>query len=117
MGYSMDTKGLQNSLENFMYKTDTAVRMYGETAALRLEGYAKKNAPWTDRTGDARKRLKATLSRKSSTVYRITLAHGVNYGVYLELAHNKKYATIAPTINHKSPEILKGLNQLLDRMR
>lgn len=96
-------------------KAQAAVEMYARNQAKRLESYAKKNAPWTDRTGMARKSLNATTSKTNNAI-RITLAHGVDYGLWLELAHEKRFAIIKPTINTKGKDILQGYADLLDKM-
>jgi hypothetical protein len=117
MDFKLDSSKLEKGIELFEDRVMIAVRMYGETAALKLEGYAKVHAPWKNRTGHARQRLKGVLERKSSTVYRIKLSHGVDYGPWLELANNKKYAIIQPTIDLKSQEVFNGLDRLFDKMR
>lgn len=38
-------------------KVMRACEGYGKTAAVKMEGYAKENAPWTDRTGNARQTI------------------------------------------------------------
>ena len=49
--------------------------------------------------------------------YRITLAHGVDYGIWLELAHEKKYAIIPETIRVVGDgEILPGFERLIERL-
>ena len=49
--------------------------------------------------------------------YRITLAHGVEYGIWLELAHEKRYAIIQETIDHVgSLEIMPAFNRFLERI-
>lgn len=40
------------------------------------------------------------------------MSHGVNYGVYLELANNELYAAIKPTINDLLPDFEKDLKKL-----
>lgn len=92
-----------------------AVKMYAETQAKNLEGYAKQNRPWTDRTGDARKRLSGYVTEIPKG-YRINLAQGVTYGIFLELAHEKRFAILEPTIRLKGPEVVKGFENLLDRL-
>ena len=89
------------------------IELYINSAASQLQGEMKKDAPWTDRTGEARRRLTATTSKEQNYVYVITLAHGVNYGVYLELAHEKKYAIIQPTILKEAPKIFADLKHIL----
>jgi hypothetical protein len=115
MAFRYDPKALQTGLNNFATRAIVAVRAYAETEARKLEDHAKKNRPWTDRTGAARERLNATVTQQPSKI-RITLAHGVEYGLWLELARNKNYAIIQPTIDLKSPQIFNGLGRLFDRM-
>lgn len=92
-----------------------AIHMYATTAAQKLESSAKKHAPWTDRTGHARQRLNCKVEGVAKG-YQLVLAHGVEYGKWLELAHEKRFATIQPTINREGPNILKGFEHLLDRL-
>lgn len=47
-------KGLQNVNDKFRRGT----ALYGESAAIKMEAYAKARAPWRDRTGNARDTLK-----------------------------------------------------------
>ena len=102
---------LQN-LQTMSKRMPIAVKMYANTAARKLENDAKLRAPWTDRTGQARQRLTAYVTELQSGICEITVAHGVSYGVFLELAHEKRFATIMPTIQRLSPEIMKGFNIL-----
>lgn len=111
-----DLSSLLSGMANAENKVDAAVRMYAETGALKLQNYAKQNAPWTDRTGHARQRLNSYVSTVSNG-YKIALAHGVAYGIWLELAHEKRFSIIPQTINYVgAQEILPGLNKLLERL-
>ena len=77
-----------------------------------IESYAKDNAPWTDRTGNARQSLHAftqVLARDTVALY---LAHGVNYGVFLELAHQGRYAIIMPTLEAHYTAISQMLQEI-----
>lgn len=49
-----------------------------------LETYAKTNRPWTDRTAHARQGLNADAEDIDGKNYVLYLAHGVEYGVFLE---------------------------------
>lgn len=62
-----------------------------------LETHAKQTAPWTDRTGNARQTL-FSASELAETVVRLYLSHGMEYGVYLELGFQGRYAVILPTL-------------------
>lgn len=70
-----------------------------EKLAEQMEAYAKRNARWRDRTGDARARLHGVAvhndRQQTSTAY---LGHGVGYGVFLETMQGGSFAIIMPTI-------------------
>ncbi len=101
---------------NYGTKVDSALKMYCDTSCRRLEGYAREHAPWKDRSGAARLRLNSSY-QTTSTGYRLKLAHGVEYGIYLELSHEKRFAVIYPTIQYVGPnEIMPGLKALLNRL-
>lgn len=77
---------------------------------------AKANAPWIDRTGNARNGLRATVAVEGPNTYALILYHSVSYGIWLEVAHAGRYAIIMPTIYEYLPMVLGSLNQLLERM-
>lgn len=115
-GFSLDAQGLISGLASAGERTDAAFRMYANTSALQLQNYARENRKWTDRTGAARQRLEGS-SYPIQNGYRIQLAHGVDYGIWLELAHEKRFAIIEPTIWYVGAnKILPGLQRLLERL-
>lgn len=68
-----------------------------------LESYAKSNARWDDRTGNARQALYVSVHSSDDTTA-IYLSHGVDYGVYLELLHQGRFAVILATLEaHYKP--------------
>ena len=78
--WDINVDNLLNGIAAVDKKAQAAVEMYAKHQAKNLESYAKKNAPWTDRTGMARKSLNATTEEIDNGI-RITLAHGVDYGL------------------------------------
>jgi hypothetical protein len=95
---------------------DAAVRLYAEQGALKLQNFARENRRWTDRTGHAKQRLTSYVG-KISNGYRITLAHGVDYGLWLELANEKKYSIIPQALEYVGTfEIMPGFQKLLTRL-
>ena len=81
-------------------------------AAPQMEGYAKTHRPWHDISGNARRGLKAGTVISGNKI-RIYLCHQVDYGVYLETAHDKRYAIIDPTIEHFVPEIKRNYERIM----
>lgn len=110
--FEFDISKLYEGMQGYKNKSDVALFLYANTAAKKLEGYMKTNAPWTDRTSNARQSLSSMVS-KIPLGYRITLSHGVDYGIFLELANEKKYAIVAPTVNTQSSGVFAGLSNLL----
>jgi hypothetical protein len=76
--------------------------------AQNVQEYAREHAPWEDRTGDARGGLTAE-GRQRLTSYSIILYHTVDYGIWLEVRWDGKYAIILPTIEHMGHELMDRL--------
>lgn len=73
-----------------------------------LEARAKKDAPWTDRTGEARRRLHAKTIVEPNAVI-VQLHHGVYYGVFLEVSRAGKFAILKPTLDKSRADIMQAL--------
>ena len=105
---SFNSSDMKNKLKSLNTKGRQAIDMYASIACEQLTVSAKMNRPWTDRTGLAKQSL--------HSYYRITLSHGVTYGVYLEYAFEKRYAIIEPTIRRMAPNIIRNFEGLLNRL-
>lgn len=114
--FDYDASKLCKNMAAMEKKVGTAVMMYMATQASETEAYMKLNRPWTDRTGMAKTMLNTKVSQPNENTIRLTLAHGVDYGIWLELAHGKNYAIIGPTLNVKAPEIIEGLQGLISKI-
>lgn len=112
-----DSSTLKNNLDKMKTKIGATVLMFSATKASELQAKMQMNRPWTDRTGMAKALLSAKVSQPNSNVVRITLAHGVDYGIWLEFAHGKNYAIIAPTIREESPRVVSDLNNLMSKLK
>jgi hypothetical protein len=84
---------------------DKVVEDSFKEAAPGLEATAQANAPWEDQTGEAREGLHTTVGNADGTVT-LALAHGVDYGFWLEVIQNGKFAIILPTLEQQSPAII-----------
>ncbi len=69
-----------------------------------MESYAKRHAPWTDRTGHARQSLHGGVDIQGDQQV-LYLSHGVEYGIHLELDHGGNYAIVRPTADVHLPRI------------
>lgn len=115
-GFKFDASDLLKGLTSSENKAQAAFRKLAETGASKLEEGAKTNARWQDRTGDARRRLKGDVLEVTNG-YKLRLAHGVDYGKWLELAHERRFAIIEETIRFVGTfEIMPGFEKLLNRL-
>jgi hypothetical protein len=80
-----------------------------------MTAYAKKNAPWTDRTGNARAGLH-TVHNVGQNFVELTVAHSVPYGIWLEVRWSGKYAIIGPTIFWGGKLLISRIDSMLKRM-
>lgn len=113
--FSINATELASGLLQFGPKAQGALNIYAETVAKDFESYTKENRPWTDRTGRARQGLVGYV-KITTTGYRVVIAHTVDYGIWLEMAHEKRYAILEPTVRLKGPEAIRGMAHLLERL-
>ncbi len=111
-GLKFDISGITKGLAEFDAKAKAVSKIYAETAGEKMVGYAKPNAPWTDRTGNSRQTIDKNIVTGANTT-QIQLRGNTPHFKYLELAHEKKHAILWPTIQRHSAEILKGWAKLI----
>ena len=58
MDFHIDISGALRGLTAARDKVNRGIELYGQTAALKMEAYAKANRPWHDRTASARQTIK-----------------------------------------------------------
>lgn len=79
-----------------------AVRQGVEAIALKwaptIQNWMRDNASWTDRTGNARQSLHTEVTQLTNEIV-LLMAHGVDYGVHLELGFSGRYAIIGPALD------------------
>lgn len=82
----------------------------------RVEAYARDNAPWTDRTTNARNGLRATPEHEFGSRHAIVLSHSVPYGIWLEVRFAGRYAIIDPTVAAQGPELMSTVRGLFGKI-
>jgi hypothetical protein len=81
------------------------VQSHALEMAQEILDYAQANAPWEDRTGDARRLLDVDVSEDAGTII-IQLYHQVDYGLWLEVIQNGRFAIIMPTLERFSGRVI-----------
>lgn len=93
-------------------KQRAALGLYAHTAAKKMEAEAKRNKPWENRSGAAQNSIQGDFGWWGDKAI-ITLSGKVEHFVFLELAMEKRYAVLAPTVQKNAPEVLKGYQRLV----
>jgi hypothetical protein len=106
---------LAKSLDQYGDKVLTAVAAVAQYVATQMQDSAKANAPWTDRTGNARSGLFGTSEADfASKVVTIYLSHSavLDYGLWLELANEGKFSVIMPTLESHYDQLMQLLREV-----
>ncbi len=103
---------LLKAIEQYGAKVLVAVHAVADFIAQRLQDDARRDAPWTDRTGNARSGLFSLVDDAAEKIVSIYLAHTMDYGVFLELANGGRYAVIMKTIEKDAPLLKQMLDEL-----
>ena len=98
-----------NNIEILDDRLHTATLVICDTVARQMENYAKNNRRWTDRTTNARRGLRGRAYWQDNQNIVTAVMHSVNYGVWLELAHNKKYAILEESVRANIEELNRAL--------
>lgn len=110
-----DDRALYNKLRTFNARADRFITAATAYHATRAVTYARTNAPWQDRTTNARNGLFARAER-DAPVYRIIIGHSVPYGVWLEVRWSGRYQILRPTVDHEGPELMRTVSTMYSRM-
>lgn len=104
---------LTPNLKALPEKIEAAVATAVDYSATRAEAYAKTNAPWTDRTGNARGGLFTAPFHDFGNNHGYDVAHSVPYGIWLEVRFEGRYAIIEPTVQAMGPELMGMVASIL----
>lgn len=104
---------IRRNMEIYQQRVMDTCRAIAEYFAPIVESEAKENAPWQDRTGNARQGLAGLVEDISASVVALHLIHGMDYGVWLELKNSGRYAIILPTMEAHYQDVIDTLRKAL----
>ena len=109
----INTDSLINNLSKLDSDTEQRIGVIAERQATVSQNEMRSNAPWQDRTGNARNGLFGKYSREGDT-HKITLSHSMNYGIWLETRWAGKYEIIRPSISKGGDDVMRQLGRLFN---
>lgn len=108
---SVGSKQVSKNLDDWASRQRWKVIQLAKEWAGILEARARTNAPWRDQTVNARNGLFGSVFVSKNEV-NIVLGYSVEYGIYLELANEGKYAILKPTLDAAAGEIMQSYRKL-----
>jgi len=115
ISFLLDGRKMSKRIKEGPERARRAAWITAQSMAPEVENYMKSNAPWTDRTGNARNGLAARAFREGTTIG-IDLFGQVDYMIWLETRWEGQYAIIQPTVDEMGPVVMKRYERLMDRM-
>ena len=101
--FKFDT--LTPALQKLLPKVDAGVSLAFSASEAKASSYARANAPWTDRTGNARAGLSAKHVAEPMVKHTLVIYHTMPYGYWLEVRWSGRYAIIGPTMLNTAPQL------------
>lgn len=112
-------KGLKTLQSNIIQVDSQTARFIGgqfEYAKADAQNYMREEAPWTDRSGNARAGLHAKVNYPEGAVEMI-LAHSMWYGIFLEVANSGKYQIIGPTVLYIGDLLMQRIGSMFELLQ
>lgn len=103
---------VKRAMDQYGRDVRSASKALANRWAVDIENYAKDNAPWDDQSSNARQSLRAWADDRNNRLI-IYLSHGVEYGVWLELKYQGKYAIIERTLDRYRTPVMDSFRGLL----
>ena len=114
--YDLTDHGLIKRTETFGEMVDEKIHAVMKYQGIAGKSYMQQNAPWTDRTGNARAGLSYAVGWVPQKSHEIRFWHRMSYGVFLETRWSGRFAIILPTIQRFGPATFRMLNGLFGRL-
>jgi len=112
--WSTPPSELATAVERYGDRVLQAVAAVAQRVATEMQNQAQADAPWTDRTGNARTGIFGTSEADfAAHVVTIYLSHGatISYGVWLELAASGKWGVIMRTMESHYEPLMQMLRE------
>lgn len=104
-GLKFDYDSLSPNLKKLLPYVDAGVDLVFDRYETLATNHLRENAPWKDRTGNARNGLMAKHDATPMVKHELTLYHSMPYGYWLEVRWSGRYAIIGPTMVALAPDL------------
>ena len=106
---------LKRNLYNFDGDINALVAGVVDYRGDKCVTWMKTNAPWKDRTGNARATL-AAYGVHAATYHELHLHGGMPYQIWLEVRWGGKWAVIGPAVKYQGLALMNQLRNLVTKL-
>lgn len=119
--YKLDDVELRKNVAEFGPKVNKFLTVSTDFAKGKGVDQMKLKAPWTDRTSAARNSLNGHTDHSGRgpigfSEHKVTFAHGVDYGIWLEVIQNGKFQIIMPTVLAVGKALMSTIGDMLKNL-
>lgn len=107
-------ESLKPAIDALIQRINRNVLRVVEVTGIEAAGQMKRERPWRDISGNARKGLRCETELKDRVVT-LYFIHSVEYGEHLELGHAGRYAVLVPTLHKTVPRLQRRLRKVAER--
>jgi hypothetical protein len=100
------------NMYNWAFMKQAGLEAIARTAGASMQGYARVGARWKNRTSHARQGLRGGMYKEDKDIFSY-IAHSVDYGIFLELCNDGKYAILLETRDKFAPEVKKQAERIM----
>lgn len=115
MSFRMDSGALVSNIRQVPERIQHIATGLTDFHGTRGENAMRKNASWKDRTTNARNGLHVTVTH-SPEQHVLTFAHGVAYGIWLEVRWAGRYQIIMPSVLSEGRALMKSFDKAMGKM-
>jgi len=116
LNIEMDMTPLLHGVKVLDDRLDGFVATTFDRQATIAQGWMKDNAPWTDRTGNARQGLSTVTDHEARKRHTLHLFGRMPYNIWLEVRFAGRYAVIVPALIDQGPKLMGTLNRIFRRL-
>lgn len=112
MGFGFDPSKVIGNMAAIKRRSMFAAEVVAQNAAAKLEAEAKRDAPWTDRTGLARQTIRGASGWEGGKL-RTGVTGNMEYSPYLEFAREGRDAVLYPTVERNHDGIMEQYRKVV----
>lgn len=112
MAFRLDALQALKRMTEIKQRSMFAAEKVAQSGATKMEGEAKRDAPWTDRTGLARQTIRGVSGWQGKKL-RCGITGNMEYSPYLEKCNEGQNAVLWPTVQRNQEQLMEQFKKVV----